>query len=659
MANSHPRHPAFLSHMARRPHAQDLRILFTLIAALVLMVPFIPSHAAPSWQAKVDPWVIETASQSAQTEFLVSFQDKADLSQASALASKADRGAYVVAQLQATATHSQGPLIAELERLGLSYRPYWLVNAIWVRGDLAAVQALARRPDVAHLYANPQVKLDSPDPAQLSQLNLQPSIFNLQSSSSSLQTSTIEWNLSQINAPQAWAGGYTGQGAVVAGADTGYDWKHPALKRHYRGWDGAAADHNYNWHDAIHPSGDISSSYCGYDSPEPCDDYGHGTHTMGTMVGDDGLGNQVGVAPGARWIGCRNMNNGVGTPASYIECYEFFAAPTDLSGQNPRPELAPDVINNSWYCPTSEGCTDPTILLEAVQNVRTAGILTVHSTGNSGPGCSTVSSPAAIYQESFSVGATDSNDLIAYFSSRGPVVADGSNRLKPDVSAPGVGIRSSVPGGGYESGWQGTSMAAPHVAGLAALLISAHPALNGDVDLLETTIEQSAVPRTTDESCGETSGSAIPNNTYGWGRIDACRALQSAAPRLAIQKAAAQSSFEAGGSLTYRLTITSFYPTLVHQVAIIETLPAGTSFVSASLPPLVSGDTLRWDIPELSPCASQQIEFTVKIADQPPGSIDNLTYSASSAELPIPVFGQPLSTPLRRLYFPLFNFSLP
>ena len=123
------------------------------------------------------------------------------------------------------------------------------------------------------------------------------------------------------------------------------------------------------------------------------------------------------------------------------------------------------------------------------------------------------------------VGATDSGDNIASFSSRGPVTVDGSNRLKPDVSAPGVNIRSSVPGNGYAGGWSGTSMAGPHVVGVVALLISAHPELRGQVDGIERIIEHTAVPRTNSESCGGVSSTEIPNNTYGWGRVDALAAL--------------------------------------------------------------------------------------------------------------------------------------
>ena len=251
---------------------------------------------------------------------------------------------------------------------------------------------------------------------------------------------------------------------------------------------------------------------------------------MGTMVGDDGVGNQIGMAPAARWIGCRNMNEGLGSPASYAECYQWFIAPTDLGDNHPDPTKAPDVINNSWGCTPTEGCTEPEILRQVVQNVRAAGILTVHSAGNEGPACSTVREPAGIYEESFSIGATDADDKIAYFSSRGPVTVDGSQRLKPNVTAPGVDIRSSVPGGGYEDGWSGTSMAAPHVAGLVALLLSAQPVLKGQVDTLETLIESTAITLTTAQNCGGVAGHAIPNNTYGWGRVDALAAYLGLAP---------------------------------------------------------------------------------------------------------------------------------
>jgi subtilisin family serine protease len=218
------------------------------------------------------------------------------------------------------------------------------------------------------------------------------------------------------------------------------------------------------------------------------------------------------------------MDNGIGTPQTYIECYQWFVAPTQIDGSNPDPTKAPNVINNSWACPISEGYTEPDMLLAAVQNVRAAGILTVHSAGNSGASCGTVNTQAAIYDESFTVGNTTSTDTIAGSSSRGPVTIDGSNNQKPDVSAPGVGVRSALPGTSYGPK-SGTSMAAPHVAGLVALLVSARPSVAGQVDELESIIRLTAVPLTTTQNC-TISGSQVPNNTYGWGRIDAWAAYQ-------------------------------------------------------------------------------------------------------------------------------------
>ena len=182
------------------------------------------------------------------------------------------------------------------------------------------------------------------------------------------------------------------------------------------------------------------------------------------------------------------------------------------------------MINNSWYSDATEGTTNLFVFQTAVENLRAAGVVVVVSAGNQGSGCSTITSPA-IYDASFAVGATDSGDNIAGFSSRGPVTVDGSNRLKPNVSAPGVNIRSSVPVNSYAGGWSGTSMAGPHVVGLVALLISAHPELKGRVDGIERIIEHTAVPRTSSQSCGSVPGTAIPNNIYGWGRVDALAAL--------------------------------------------------------------------------------------------------------------------------------------
>ncbi|HNG91033.1 MAG TPA: S8 family serine peptidase, partial [Saprospiraceae bacterium] len=241
------------------------------------------------------------------------------------------------------------------------------------------------------------------------------------------------------------------------------------------------------------------------------------------------------VAPDAQWMGCRNMEEGDGTPSTYIECFQWFVAPTDLSNSNAKSAMAPHVINNSWGCPTSEGCNSGNYAtMEATVNaVRAAGILVVVSAGNSGSGCSTVNSPAAIYTSSFSVGATNSSDVIANFSSRGPVTVYTST-MKPDISAPGVSVFSCIGNSNSSSTysyatWSGTSMAGPHVAGVAALIMSARPDLKGNVNTLEDLMEDSAVPRYPSAPfCGSDNANSLPNNVYGHGRVDALAAVNAA-----------------------------------------------------------------------------------------------------------------------------------
>jgi uncharacterized repeat protein (TIGR01451 family) len=247
--------------------------------------------------------------------------------------------------------------------------------------------------------------------------------------------------------------------------------------------------------------------------------------------------------------------------------------------------------------PAIEGCTDPNVLLATVQAVTAAGIVTAHSAGNSGSACSTVDTPAAIYDESFTVGATTSSDSLASYSSRGPVTIDGSNRLKPDIAAPGSNVRSSIPGGGYAN-YSGTSMAGPHVAGEVALLLSAQPALHGQVAQIENIIEQSALHIASD-LC---SSSGVPNNLYGWGRIDALAAVMTNLHTLELAKSATPDEIAPGQAITYTLSLTHEHvlsPT--YGVVLSDTLPFGTSFVSASEPYTLAGNVVRWDIASLQP----------------------------------------------------------
>ena len=259
---------------------------------------------------------------------------------------------------------------------------------------------------------------------------------------------------------------------------------------------------------------------------------------MGTMAGNDlppgsagwpaAATNAIGVAPGAKWIGCRNMEAGDGTPATYIECFEWFIAPYPVVGTPAQgdPSKAPDVMDNSWGCLSSEGCTTQTlgIIEPALNAADAAGIVVVVSAGNSGSACKTIWNPPAIYPRAFAVGSTDSSDILASSSSRGPVTYAGGTYTKPDLSAPGVSVRSSIPGGGYGS-MSGTSMAAPHVAGVVALLLSAQPSLRGQTDLIKAIVSRTADPMSY-ATCGGAPG-GLPNNGYGWGIVNAQRAIES------------------------------------------------------------------------------------------------------------------------------------
>jgi subtilisin family serine protease len=249
------------------------------------------------------------------------------------------------------------------------------------------------------------------------------------------------------------------------------------------------------------------------------------------------------------------MQRGLGNPASYTDCMEFFLAPYPLGGNaftEGDVSKAPDLVNNSWGCPNIEGCDD-TILEPATAALQAAGMMMIVSAGNDGPACATANEPPARYDTVFSVGASSQLGGIIGFSSRGPVGTAGqSPLLKPDITAPGDNIRSSLPGGGYGTA-SGTSMAGPHVAGLVALIWSANPALIGQLEATEEIIRQSATPVPVEVACplenqsaGNTSllgeldslsaGNACacggvtgsPNNVYGWGEIDALRAVQLA-----------------------------------------------------------------------------------------------------------------------------------
>ncbi|MBE0683579.1 MAG: S8 family serine peptidase [Anaerolineales bacterium] len=426
----------------------------------------------------------------------VIFKDQAELSAVTEIEDRDERLTAVYEQLTEHANRTQAELRQFFDAVGVEYTPYYLENAMEVQGGTLVRLYLLTRPEVDRVIPSPRLRAapeDSPAPGYLTTVD-----------------GSVQWNISMIGADKVWDEfNVQGEGIVVGQSDSGVDGNHPAIAKQYRGFNTGG---EYNWFDP----------WDGTTSPN--DEGGHGTHTMGTILGSDGIG----VAPKAQWIGCVNLDRNLANPALYLDCMQFMLAPFPSGGDpflDGDPTKAAHVLNNSWGCPGIEGC-DPNALLNAANNLRDAGIFVVVSTGNDGPACETVESPLSLYDSVFSVGAIDQFGNMAPFSSRGPVTADGSGRNKPDIVAPGVEILSSMPEGTYASN-SGTSMAGPHLVGVVALIWSAQPDLIGDIDATEQLIIDTAQPFTGDTTNGCFSGDT-PNNAYGYGVVDVYEAVKQA-----------------------------------------------------------------------------------------------------------------------------------
>ncbi|MFI8453653.1 S8 family serine peptidase [Streptomyces erythrochromogenes] len=486
---------------------RSARSLRTALAALtsVLLLPLgagvaaaapDPGPGAPSAaERKIEPKLRAQLDGSAKAAFWVYLDSAADLTAAGKQQTRAAKAETVLRTKKDHAARSQADVIKALDGAGAEYTSYWIVNAVRVVGSEKLAGTLAQRPEVARIDADD--KVDLPKPAE--------------GKREKAVADAVEWNIDRIKAPQVWDQiGVRGEGIVVANIDSGVDHTHPAVAGQYRGKNADGSySHAYNWFD---PAGVCAGA-------APCDNNDHGTHTMGTMVGDDGGANKIGVAPGAKWIAAKGCESNSCSEASLLASGQWIVAPTDLNGQNPRPDLAPHIVNNSWG-----GTGGDSWYQQIVDTWRAAGIFPAFSNGNAGPGCSTSGSPGD-YASSYSSGAFDINNAIASFSSRG---AGPGGIVKPNISAPGVNVRSSVPGGAYEA-FSGTSMASPHTAAAVALLWSAAPALEGDIAQTESLLDGTALD-TDSSQCG---GNAADNNVFGEGRLDVLAAV-NAAPRGAL-----------------------------------------------------------------------------------------------------------------------------
>ncbi|HET9907408.1 MAG TPA: S8 family serine peptidase [Anaerolineales bacterium] len=429
----------------------------------------------------------------------VILNDQADLSEISQIQDIDERRTAVYQTLTAHANETQAELRNTLNSVGVTYTPYYLVNAIEVRGGTLVRLFLSTRPEVDRVISSPRLRPASQGESPITNI-------------SDFTPTGVQWNVSMIGADKVWEEfGARGEGIVVGQSDSGADLNHPALNETYRGNN---EGDDYNWLDPWNGQ------------PSPYDVGGHGTHTLGTVLGQNGIG----IAPDATWFACANLVRNLANPALYLDCMQFMLAPYPQDSDpfvDGDPTRAADVLNNSWGCPELEGC-DPNALLAGANNLRAAGIFVVVSTGNDGPNCSTVDAPLSLYDSVFSVGAMDQLGNVADFSSRGPVTADGSGRIKPDIIAPGVDVLSALPGGSYGSN-SGTSMAGPHVAGAVALLWSADPTLIGDIDRTEQLLIDSANPYTGNRNgCFE---GTTPNAAFGYGVLDVYEAVKMALGR--------------------------------------------------------------------------------------------------------------------------------
>lgn len=409
-----------------------------------------------------------------QISIQVFLRDRVDLVPFHALKKK-DKG-QMIRLLKSRMEKQQKPLRQWLKQYGVSdIRSLWINNSLIISVDPAVIRQLAQLP---------QVEIIEPD-----------TVMHL-GAMQSAGIGTPQWHLNVIEAPFLWSLGFDGTGVVVAGMDTGVDIHHPDLASRWRGGQNS-------WKDVF------------YQHSLPYDPYGHGTATMGVMVGGDAGGTSIGVAPGARWIAVKIFDDNGNT--SYSKIHEGFQWLLDPDG-NPGTPDAPDIVNNSWGLHAAVNqCIEE--FQQDIDTLKAAGIAVVFAAGNAGPTAATSVSPANNIGN-LSVGATDEAGTVASFSSRGPAPCDLD--IFPSLSAPGTNLKTTdLTGDGtipYSYAYvSGTSYASAVVSGSMALLLSAFPEM--DVVQLEKTFFLSAVD----------SGETGPDDVYGNGIVNVAAAYELAA----------------------------------------------------------------------------------------------------------------------------------
>ncbi|GAB4459501.1 MAG: hypothetical protein Kow0070_14590 [Anaerolineales bacterium] len=454
-----------------------LLVLFSLIVSPAFSLPASPWRVADVPAVKIAPAVqarLASLQQDETITVIVQLRQQAKLPPGKNIG-RAEQATGVIDALKVTAEKTQGAVKNLLETKKSqgrvqSYTPFWIFNGFSVTATADAIQELASHPDVLSI---------TPDQLDIVPASLSPALSN------------PEANITLVNAPALWSKGYTGQGVVVASMDSGVSLSHSALATRWRGG-------SNSWFD---PYGQ---------HPTPADVSGHGTWTMGVMVGGDEDGTSIGVAPGAQWIAVKMFNDaGSSTATAIHQGYQWLLDPDG----NPATDDAPHVVNNSWTF-ASPGCNldfEPDL-----QALRAAGILPVFAAGNGGPSAGSSYSPAN-NPSAFAVGVINNSSVIYGLSSRGPTTCGGSSGVFPELVAPGVNVYTTDLGGFYTTA-SGTSLAAPHVTGGLALLLSAFPTLTAAQQ--ENALLSSAVDL----------GAAGPDDVYGYGRLDLLAAYNLLAP---------------------------------------------------------------------------------------------------------------------------------
>lgn len=490
--------------------------LLSLLTAILIAFPLVSpglafaavNHENEGKVGKISSQLLdEFQDDKEKTTFLVTFKEKPNVEQAAEKALsvkgmksaglselKKVRNTAVVSELKNTSENAQKKvveLLAKEQEAGNvdKVKSHYIVNTVVVTATKEVAEKLEGFEEVESILPNKTRYLH----------------ISEEDETITATADKIAWNVKKIKAPEVWEQGIDGTGIVVATIDSGVEWNHPALKKNYRGYDAETGevDHAYNWYDAVS------------NKAEPYDNIDHGTHVTGTMVGSEKGKEQIGVAPGAKWIAVRAFDNfGHASDEDLIEAAEWILSPRDENGVE-RPDLAPDIVNNSWG--SSSGFDE--FYRDIVKAWVAAGIFPVFSAGNAIEKSDVVPGSVEVpanYPESFAVGAVDADNLLAPFSLIGP---SPYNEIKPDISAPGVGINSSVLNGKYAKK-DGTSMASPAVSGMVALLYQAAPELS--IDEIKQVIKASATP------LKDKTYTSVPNNGYGYGLINAEAAVAAA-----------------------------------------------------------------------------------------------------------------------------------